>query len=51
MDVNTCTKLFAHDTSLYVIIDTPDITALALNRDTKKIYQWATRWFVLFNPK
>jgi hypothetical protein len=44
-------KLFADDTSLYLIIDNPQTTADILNRDLYKIHTWSTNWLVSFNPQ
>ncbi len=50
-DIDACIKLFADDTSLYVIVETPEIAARALNRDIEMINQWANQWLVRFNPQ
>ena len=41
-------RLFADDTSL--IVENPVEAANQLNSDLSKIYQWATKWSVKFNP-
>ncbi len=43
-------KLFADDTSLYIIVDTPEHAAHTLNSDLNSIHEWADRWLVKFNP-
>jgi hypothetical protein len=43
-------RLFADDTSLYLIVDHPDNTAGYLNSDIEKIMKWADTWLVTFNP-
>ena len=44
-------KLFADDTSLYVVIDKNEQTCIQqLNRDLDTINNWAKRWLVTFNP-
>ena len=43
-------RLFADDTSLYMIVDDPNITAMALNNDLSRIHEWAKKWLVSFNP-
>ncbi len=48
-DINACIKLFADDTSLYVIVDTPGNAAAILN--IEKIHNWASRWHVRFNAQ
>ena len=50
VDLDTNVRLFADDTSLYIIVDTPVIAASKLNTDLLKIHKWATRWLVTFNP-
>ena len=42
-------RLFADDTSLYIIIDLPDQAARILNTDLKTISDWANSWLVAFN--
>ena len=42
--------MFADDTSLYIIVDTPQNTASVMNNDLSKINIWATKWLVTFNP-
>lgn len=49
-DLDTNVRLFADDTSLYIIVDTPENAALKLNNDLRKIHSWATQWLVTFNP-
>ena len=43
-------RLFADDTSIYVIIDDPHDAAECLNNDLLKIANWAKTWKVEFNP-
>ena len=43
-------RLFADDTSLYLIIDEPYTEATQLNSDLAKIHTWAERWPVKFIP-
>ncbi|MCG8113032.1 MAG: reverse transcriptase domain-containing protein [Candidatus Thiodiazotropha taylori] len=49
-DINSSIRLFADDTSLYVIVEKPDQAAHQLNSDLSKVHQWATKWLVTFNP-
>ena len=49
-DIDMNVRLFADDTSLYIIVDTPVNAAQKLNADLSKIHKWATRWLVTFNP-
>ena len=50
-DIQSTIRLFADDTSLYIIVDPPDNASNTLNQDQAKISSWADRWLVLFNPK
>ena len=50
-DINSVIRLFADDTSLYLIVDTPLQTAHALNQDLLKITDWTDKWLVTFNPQ
>ena len=43
-------RLFADDTSLYIIVDLPEQVARILNADLQTISQWANSWLVTFNP-
>ena len=49
-DINSSIRLFADDTSLYIIVDNPFQTAEQLNSDLQKIHRWAAKWLVTFNP-
>ena len=42
-------RLFADDTSLYIIVDTPDNAAEIMNTDLYSIYRWSEEWLVDFN--
>ena len=48
-NIKSTVRLFADDTSLYVIVDEPAGAAKCLNSDLELIYQWAKRWLVKFN--
>ena len=50
-DINSTIKLFADDTSLYLIVDDPQETAQTLNDDLVKLHAWSTKWLVNFNPQ
>lgn len=50
-DINSSIKLFADDTSLYLIVDDPLDTSNMLNSDLNKIHEWSMRWLVKFNPE
>ena len=43
-------RLFADDTSLFIIVDDPITSAARLNSDLDKITRWAALWLVTFNP-
>ena len=43
-------RLFADDTSLFIIVDNPTTAALCLNSDLEKLSRWAVIWLVNFNP-
>ena len=45
---NIC--LFEDDTSLFLVVENPDIAAELLNLDLDKIMAWAKKWLVRFNP-
>ena len=49
-DINSFIRLFADDTSLYVIVENPLVSAEILNSDIAKVHAWATKWLVTFNP-
>ena len=42
-------RLFADDTSLYIIIDLPEDAARTINAGQQTISQWANAWLVIFN--
>ena len=43
-------RLFADDTSLYLIVEDPNETATILDNDLETIHKWADTWLVKFNP-
>ena len=49
-DIQCNIKLFADDTSLYVIIDDPGFSSNMLNGDLELKTKWAKTWKVDFNP-
>ena len=49
-DIDSCIKLFADDTSLYVIVDNEFEASVQLNKDLDTISSWANQWLVSFNP-
>ena len=50
LDIGSNIRLFADDTSLYIIIDNPITAANCLNIDLERISKWAATWLVAFNP-
>ena len=44
-------RLFADDTSLYIIVDYPLHSAKLLNTDLQNISDWAAAWLVTFNSQ
>ena len=49
-DIGSNVKLFADDTSLYLIVEDPVMTAELMDLDLDKIHQLANTWLVKFNP-
>ena len=50
-DIGSCIKLFADDTTLYLIVEDPNLAANLMDNDLDKIHNWANRWLVKFNPQ
>ena len=46
LNVNSTVRLFADDTSLYLIVNNPTEAARCLNSDLELMYQWAESWLV-----
>jgi hypothetical protein len=42
-------KLFADDTSLYLVVDNEYEAAEQLNKDIESIHQWSQKWLIKFN--
>ena len=40
-NINSCIRLFADDTSLYLIVDDPGASADLMNSDLEKIQTWS----------
>ena len=40
-NINSCIRLFADDTSLYLIVDDPGASADLMNSDLEKIHTWS----------
>ena len=49
-EIGSHIRLFADDTSLFIIVDDPVTSAARLNTDLEKISRWAITWLVTFNP-
>ena len=49
-DIGCSIRLFADDTSLYIIADCPLQAGQLLSRDLNAISIWANSWLVTFNP-
>ena len=49
-DIGSIIRLFADDTSLYLVVDNPIDASNVLNSDLNKIHLWAKKWLVTFNP-
>ena len=49
-NTNSSIRLFADETSLYIIVENPIQAATILNSDLSQIYTWASNWLVTFNP-
>ena len=49
-NINACIRLFADDTSLYLIAENPIEAAEKLNSDLAEVHAWASKWLVTFNP-
>ena len=49
-DIGANIRLFADDTSLYIMVEYPDTAALCLNNDLQTITDWAHKWLVTCNP-
>ena len=48
-DIGASIRLFADDTSLYIVVESPQSTATILNGDMSTISNWANFWLVDFN--
>ena len=45
-DINAHIHLFADDTSLFMVVNSPNETAAVLQSDIDKISSWANKWMV-----
>ena len=51
VDINSSIRLFADDTSLYIIVNDPIQAAEQFNLDLATTHHWAEKWLVTFNPE
>jgi len=49
-DIQAHIHLFADDTSLFMVVNSPNETAAVLQADIDKISSWADKWLVSFSP-
>ena len=47
--IGSANRLFADNTSLYIVVDSPNIAAGVINTDLSTIGEWAEDWLVYFN--
>ena len=50
MALNPLSSFFADDTSLFLIVRDPVVSARDLNHDLEQIKNWAHQWKMCFNP-
>ena len=50
-ELRASVRLFADDTSLYIVVENPNTAALTLNNDLNFVTSWADDWLVKFKPK
>ena len=48
--ITSTVKLFADDTSLFLVVNDPNISANELDKDLELISEWAYKWKMSFNP-
>ena len=49
-NIRSRVNLFADDTSLYMVVNSPVETAAVMQADIERINSWADQWLVKFNP-
>ena len=49
-EIGSCIRLFADDTSIYMIVEDPGSVVDLVNADLLKIHSWANQWLVKYNP-
>ena len=50
-EIGCSIKLFADDTSIYIIVEDPNTGAQILNDNLNKVHTWSENWLVSFNPQ
>ncbi|XP_053406441.1 uncharacterized protein LOC123527061 [Mercenaria mercenaria] len=50
LNLRSNVRLFADDTSMYIIVDDPATSAATLNQDLETVRKWSRTWLVTFNP-
>ncbi len=50
-DITSNIRLFADDTSLYLVVEDPVTAATVMNNDLEKIDAWSKRWLVKFSAQ
>ena len=51
IDIGCTIKLFADDTSIYIVIEDTNVAAENLNTDLNRVHVWSKKWLVNFNPQ
>ncbi len=49
-DIQSNIRLFADDTSLYIVVEDPHEAGQLLQSDIDRITDWSSKWLVKFNP-
>ena len=49
-DTGSNIRLFADNTSQYIVVEIPTFAAKRLNSDLKQVARWAKQWLMSFNP-
>ena len=49
-DIGSNTRLFADDTSVFIIVNNPVLAAECLSSYLNKLLRWAATWLITFNP-
>ncbi len=49
-EIKSNIRLFADDTSLYIVVEDPVTSSVTLNADLTTIHNWSDKWLVTFNP-